>query len=503
MFRKIPTQDLQKLWRHQADALTFAVRHLNTFDTPCLIRMPTGTGKTGVVACLTMLSNQAGTSLVLTPWAHLRDQMVEDLNGAFWKKVRISPVSLKAVPATPSSVLKVMQTDKPKVIVATFTALNQIRTEHTDAYDRLREGISLVIVDEGHYEPAVEWKKSVTGLGHRTVLLTATPYRNDLKLFRIADPDRSTHHFTHKEATENRIIRELRFEELGDDTRLSALSASFADRWRQLKRRKDLPSPEPRAIVCCSSGGDIETTVAELRKKGIDAIGIHERFANSRSRYLLEKVPEPGSTDAEIWVHQHKLTEGLDDHRFCCVALFTRINNDRKLIQQIGRVLRRDRSDARRPALLLAPKEWAVESEWSAYLEFETDLKLLEPKHFRDVVNGLLSSQPKVEYFEGKFRRRFDPDSLPKNPQVLIAPSVLVRTLRSGFSLAEYIEDCTDTLNTQDAVILGPEMNAPCQQSGEFALWVYASEPLRLSRRLHTLRGWSHGNNIEAIFSRS
>ena len=30
-----------------------------------------------------------------------------------------------------------------------------------------------------------------------------------------------------------------------------------------------------------------------------------------------------------------------------------------------------------------------------------------------------------------------------------------------------------------------------------------APEPRRLSRRLHTLRGWSHGNNIEAIFSRS
>ena len=29
------------------------------------------------------------------------------------------------------------------------------------------------------------------------------------------------------------------------------------------------------------------------------------------------------------------------------------------------------------------------------------------------------------------------------------------------------------------------------------------TEPHRLSRRLHTLRGWSHESNIEAIFSRS
>lgn len=70
MFDVISKATKRKLCQHQADALGFAIDHLNNLDSPCLIRMPTGTGKTGIIACLTRLSNQ-DSSLVLTPWAHL------------------------------------------------------------------------------------------------------------------------------------------------------------------------------------------------------------------------------------------------------------------------------------------------------------------------------------------------------------------------------------------------------------------------------------------------
>jgi hypothetical protein len=90
-------------------------------------------------------------------------------------------------------------------------------------------------------------------------------------------------------------------------------------------------------------------------------------------------------------------------------------------------------------------------------------------------VQNLLESQPKVEYFDGRFRRRFTPSDVSQDPQVIIPPSVLVRSIGKNFSLDEYIEDCTDTLNTADAVILGQDLNGPCQKSDKFALWVYAS----------------------------
>ena len=474
MFDAISSQIKRKLWQHQVDALDFTINHLNNLNSPCLIRMPTGTGKTGVIACLTRLSNQ-GSSLVLTPWANLRYQMVKDLEIGFWSKVKLIPKKLDVVSMLPTTAKEILRSSEIQIIVSTFYTLNELRLNDADTYEALAKAISLVIVDECHYEPAVEWGKSVKGLKAKTVLLTATPYRNDLKLFRITDSKESTQHFTHKQAVEQKIIRELNFEELNSLSDMRSLSDAFALKWKAAKRDKTLPSRTPRAIICCSNANDIEAVVTHLRNAGLEAIGLHEQFEASTDPSLMKEVPDPKNNDAEIWVHQYKLMEGIDDHRFCCIALFTRIRNDRKLIQQVGRVLRRNVNDLNRPAVLLAPSEFSAETEWYAYREFETDLRLLEPQHFRDVVDMLLSKQPDVEYFEGRFRRRFNPNDLSQKPQVIIPPSVLVRIVTKDFSLDDYIEDCTDTLNTADAVILGPEINGPCQKSATHALWVYAS----------------------------
>ena len=362
MFDAIPQATKSKLWEHQKDALGFAIKHLNQEDSPCLIRMPTGTGKTGVIAGLTRQSNQE-SSLVLTPWAHLRTQMIADLATDFWKKIGVTPQKRDVVEMFPTTAKDILKANGPQVIVATFATLNELRLDHSADYDKLAEAISLVVVDEGHYEPAVEWKKSVTGLKTKTVLLTATPYRNDLKLFRITDSKKDAHHFTHKKAVAEGIIRELRCDNLVSDTDIPSLSKAFAKFWKETKNKNSLPSKSPRAIVCCARHGDIETAVSELKKAGLKAIGIHEQFNGSKDAHLLKDVPdEPKKTDAEIWVHQHKLTEGLDDHRFCCVALFTRIRNDRKLIQQIGRALRKDPADRKSAALFTGAAQLFRES---------------------------------------------------------------------------------------------------------------------------------------------
>lgn len=481
MFSALPATARGKLWPHQFKAVDFAVHHLKSFETPCLVRMPTGTGKTGVIACLTKISN-SGSSLVITPWKNLRDQMVSDLTTRFWDRVQIKPNSNAVLALLPSTTKKLLDRTDPAVFVATFATLNDLRLNRPELYSSLAKAISLVVVDEGHYEPAVEWGKSIKGLNRKTVLLTATPYRNDLKLFRIADAIQSTLHFTHRDAIHEKIIRRLDLEDLNCTTAIASLSAAFVDRWKKVKAANGLPSRDPRAIVCCADAVDVAKAVRLFRAAGLDAIGVHETFERSKTKHLMREVPDPRHTNAEIWVHQFKLMEGLDDHRFCCVALFTRIGNGRKLIQQIGRVLRRDKTDRTKPAILLAPARFAVAREWNAYLEFETELKLLEPQHFRRVVETLLGAQPTVEYFDGRFRRRFDPSILASAPEVIIPPSVLVRKATTAFSLSKYIDDCTDTLNIKDAVILGPDINGPCQHSENFALWVYAS--IRNSRLL-------------------
>lgn len=401
--------------------------------------------------------------------------MRDDLSKDFWNKVQLTPKRTEVVELKPSIAEKLLQSDEPRIYVSTFSTLNQLRREYKEVYESLAARLSLTIVDEGHYEPAVEWGKSVKGLTTKTVLLTATPYRNDLKLFRITEPESSTFHFKHKDAVERGIIRDLVPHKLGDYDSISDRCAAFARFWIDAKARGVLPSKSPRAIVCCSSASEIRTVVDQFSRLKIDAIGVHEQFNRSKSKKLLKSVPDPKKVNAEVWVHQYKLTEGLDDHRFCCVSLFTNIQNDRRLVQQVGRVLRRDAGDSDEPAVLLFPDSFPTDAQWEAYLDFETRLSLLEPQHFRTVVETMLAAQPEVEYFGSRFRRKFDPSTLDESPQVLISPSAIVRAKGDSFDLSDYIEDTTDTLNTQDGVILGPDINGPCTRSDWFALWVYAS----------------------------
>src|SRR5689334_3731340 len=108
MFDVIPGQTTTKLWPHQRKALAFAINHLKTSSSsPCLVRMPTGTGKTGVIACLARLSN-SGSTLVLTPWAHLRDQMIADLTTHFWSKIGVTPKARRVVDMLPSTAAEVL-----------------------------------------------------------------------------------------------------------------------------------------------------------------------------------------------------------------------------------------------------------------------------------------------------------------------------------------------------------------------------------------------------------
>jgi len=400
--------------------------------------------------------------------------MVGALQRGFWASVKHpAPKEAAIVSFVPSTVNDVLSDADAQVLVCTFTTLTELQRDSPHEYAALAASIDAVVVDECHYEPALRWGKAVKSLGKPMVLMTATPYRNDLKLFRIEKPSESVFQFTHHEAEAAKIIRRLEVRSLPDTADIPALSRAFSAAWKGAVTSGDFISKAPRAIVCCISAADIKATVAALRHAGLDAIGIHDTFLGTAGTHLLKEVPE--KHDAVIWVHQHKLTEGLDDHRFCCVAFFGPVGNDRKLIQQIGRVLRTDPSDRKgSAAFLYAPDSLKLEDRWLAYREFEQRAELLTAEHYRRVVERLLDAQPAVEYFDGRFRRRFRQDVLEADPQVNIAPSVLVRRLKSSFSLQEYIEDCTDSLNLTDAIILG-KPNEPCQQSSDSALWVYAS----------------------------
>ena len=211
VFNSIPETVKIKLWPHQREAVDFAVNHLNNHQGTCIVRMPTGTGKTGVIASLAALANP-GQTLVLTPWVHLKHQLIDDITLRFWSRIDVDAPNLAISELLPSNVEQTL--GNARILISSFTCLTDIRRNHPEQYKALKRQISLIVVDEGHYEPAVEWGQSIKQIEAPTVLLSATPYRNDLKLFRIKDPQASVYNYRHACAETHEIIRPITFETL-------------------------------------------------------------------------------------------------------------------------------------------------------------------------------------------------------------------------------------------------------------------------------------------------
>ena len=96
----------RRLWDHQQNAISSVRDYLAAYgDTgdigSALVHMPTGTGKTGVIACLGRFEPDLGSVLVLCPRLALRDQLKREIDGRFFEKLGIEPAGL------PKHVMKV------------------------------------------------------------------------------------------------------------------------------------------------------------------------------------------------------------------------------------------------------------------------------------------------------------------------------------------------------------------------------------------------------------
>jgi hypothetical protein len=221
----------------------------------------------------------------------------------------------------------------------------------------------------------------------------------------------------------------------------------------------------------------VKHVTARLRELKIGALGIHEGFSGAeRKDYFRSKVPDPKNENTspfDVWVHQNKLTEGLDDNRFCVLAIMNRIRNDRKLVQQMGRTLRRAKNETGK-AVVLYSRNLRTEQSWDNYREFELNAgDMIDPDRYYCVLETVLQQQPAKEYFAGTFRSKFDPNSEAITDQLLLNASVVVRRTLHGFDWDKFASYVTDFLFLEDRIVLGPEKDVVAVDQNTF-VWVYA-----------------------------
>jgi hypothetical protein len=293
---------------------------------------------------------------------------------------------------------EVANVTEARVFVATIAKVVRLLDHcHGDAaaVARLFAPFRAVFVDEGHYEPAAKWSEAIRALGLPTVLLTATPYRNDDKYFAIDDAHRFR--YSHKQAVAEGFLRSPSFE---------SIPGSADDFVPGLLRfmRETAGAADSRVIVRCADAETIRDTVRQLARAGQSVIGVHESFADTEGGALATQVPSPDSCSAQYWVHQFKLVEGIDDPEFRVVAFRNRLGNDRATIQQIGRALRNPaRSETDTRAWVLSRDNFDVEQVWRSYLAFD-ETSGSSVATTPALARLLFDAQPASVYYDGHFR---------------------------------------------------------------------------------------------------
>lgn len=444
-----------RLRPYQQDAVQAAETFLKASDPvesrSFLLTMPTGSGKSGVIAYLAQRHARGGGVLLLCPWDALATQLGSDVGERFWRHARIDSDAM--VPVTrilPSNAEAVLEASEgaPAIWVMTLAALQQL-TPQLSA--RLQSRLEFVIVDEGHYEPAATWARAVRSLARPTLIFTATPFRNDRKYFAI-EPSNSFH-YPVGAAIEEGWLRRPRFDVVDGE--------SIDDFVRSLTSYIDAHMvDDDRVVVRCATRQDVRAMVTALRAAGKSAIGIHERFTQQDAEAgLLHRVP--AEHGARYWVHQNKLIEGIDNGSFRALAVYAPFRNHRALVQQIGRVLRDPKRNPE--ARVLAPNAASLERAWEAFVAFDevNDASTTPVAAIVEVARQFSG------YSGGAFRSPLSPDELDESEIRL--PTAVTACLAPAIEsdpFADLSALVAQSLQDQDAELIGPRFGR--DQSEEF-----------------------------------
>lgn len=467
------------LWQHQLDAVGVCQSYrLSGSSMSALIHLPTGAGKTGIMATAARIAAETKPVLIVCPSSALVDQLQTQFTSAFWEKIGAAPDwhfsrARRLYLSTAVEILAEIQkaTPPPLAVFATIQALQDIYA--SAHYSNFVGAFSLVIFDEGHREPAPQWAKAVRDLSAPTILFSATPYRNDFKLFEV-DPDHISF-LSFSDAANTGLIRPVEIQEIA----LSENAGHFAD--TVIAERDRLLAigallAHHKVIVRAESEPEVESLyqafVARLRGRNLGVLALHHSFKDVQEvgGRQLGQVPLNLADQAECFlIHQNMLIEGIDDPACTVLVIYSMFGNERQLVQQIGRLTRID--DPRGNV----PKAWvfgrpgdAPARMWARFLAYDAACVAnggRPPLRDSSFIDALIAATPAIDYIDGQFRSRLDFGSTGINGELRIPRSVVVYGTDDTFDIQDFLEDLDQALEDEDRVPRGNYLAA----DGRFA----------------------------------
>jgi len=434
-----------------------------------LVHMPTGTGKTAVIAALSQCIPEVNSVLVLCPRIILRNQLVQELQGNIFIKLSLPPeVTLKSVHCLAdkqkdSGFLERLPSDA--VIVTTVQKLHSLHRKKMDFFSKLISQVDLVIFDEGHYEPALHWSETIRHIGKPRIIFTATPFRNDLKLFDV-DLEHTYSYSFHK-AVSKSIIRGVEVTTVKTPSSpiefVDLVIRSYESFIGLIPDKSGALTNAARIIIRCDDASQIRRISTTLREKGIKFVAIHEQFKdNDAGGTKWRHVPNPQETDAIVWIHQYKLIEGVDDWRFQLLAIYGKgPSSVRPMIQQIGRIIRNPLKEQNSKAYVLDTFEGSLKKQWSAYLEHD---KFIE-RHGLEALDvnkrlqlALQEAQPPTLHIDRRFRAPFSIDTIKPEEDIQLPLRVNVFYREDNFNMYNVVAAILQEFKEGDRIIGNPDI---------------------------------------------
>jgi hypothetical protein len=393
----------------------------------CLISLPTGAGKSGVICTIGHNCNY-DKILVITHRRAVCDQLYKQLKGKFFEKI-VKEVDYKEF-ITKKVFNQINRITKDGIYCTTFQKLTSLNESELSA---LKNTFQLVLIDEGHAEPSPKWGATIRELKAKKVIITATPYRNDLFSFDI-DVDHS-YVYSYKTAIEDNVIVPPSFE--------TVHVSQLIEKIESLRQEQ----PHSICIIKCKNFLDIEKYFSMFNSV-YKTIAIHDQYENTSIEHAYNYVPSNlAELDYEVLIHQRKLDEGIDIPEAKILVLTYPVGSGKELVQTIGRIVRV--YEDYQPTVLELSGESNL-SLWSNYLEFDEYIsnkqsakRFLNTLNTSNLIENYLEAFPEHSYFESGYRKKFNfKDFNPLESLEIPLASVCFYNKLDGFSL----NDCLDKL---------------------------------------------------------
>lgn len=397
-------------WRPpQIGALGALVGHWTTSpQTPALITMPTGSGKSAVAVASAFLAG-AQRVLVIVPSAELRRQLAETFR---------DPAVLRTIGAlvntSTANVVEVTgrlgewgDLENADVVVA---LPNSISPVHYTDRPPPRDLFDLVLIDEAHHSPAATWRAVVEHFEAKFLLLTATPHRADGK--RVLGEH--IFHYPMRQALREGIFKSvqadvvalpddvLESKELTDSLILARAVSYFNEETHGTSTLMGRAATRHRA----------KKLADQYTQAGVPTVVLHSGLSAANQRAVVDNL-RAGTVRAVAVVGM--LIEGFDLPSLRLVAYHDKHKSLPVTAQLVGRLARVD-SNYPQPSILITVNDTDV------YPELKGTLKALyaEDSDWAQVLPGIIDD----EIAEANANRDFVLASFPPGPQELAIDSV-------------------------------------------------------------------------------